>query len=295
MNVAAVDIGSNSVRLLILTGNGVELAREATVTALGRGLSETLRFQEESIEATLRTIVQYQTEMQKHDVTRVAVVATSASRDASNADELMLGVENLLGVRPEVISGQREAAFSFAGATMADTGHPPHLVIDIGGGSTEFVFGETHPTYSVSLDVGTVRLSEKVLSQRPASVSQLVDAEFHIEDAFSDVSLPGIAESIIGVAGTFTSLAAIDLDLAQYESSLVHGSVLTVGAITRLIHRLAPLTVEQTAAIPSLDPGRAPVLLAGALIAAAALSAVGASEVRVSEHDLLDGLAGSLL
>ncbi len=295
MSVAAVDIGSNSVRLLILSEDGVELAREATVTALGRGMSQNMRFQEESINATIEAIVRYQGEMRKHDVTRITIVATSASRDASNAEELMRGVEDVIGARPEIISGRSEAAFSFAGATMAHTGRPPHLVVDIGGGSTEFVFGESRPTYSVSLDVGTVRLSEKILSQRPASASQLADAESHLEAAFNDVSLPGTAESIIGVAGTFTSLVAIDLDLERYESSLVHGSVLTLDAINQLTHLLAPLTVEETAAIPSLAHGRAPVLLAGTLIAAAALRVVGATEVRVSEHDLLDGLAVSLL
>lgn len=295
VSVAAIDIGSNSVRLLILSDSGVELCREATITALGRGVAATSMFRSESVAATLETIRAYSKQMQQNQVSTVAAVATSASRDAENAGELMDEVSELIGARPQVISGAREAELSFAGATGATPHEPPHVVIDIGGGSTEFVYGVSAPEYSISVDIGTVRLSDGILTSHPAQGLQMAEAAVSVADAFSRVELPGRAETVHGVAGTFTSLAAIHLDLETYDRDRVHGSILTSNNIEEVIERLSGLTVDETAAIASLDPGRAPVILAGALIAREALAAVGAGDVRVSEFDLLDGLARSLL
>lgn len=295
MSVAAIDIGSNTVRLLILSESGDELAREETVTSLGSGLTETARFRPESVNATIEAIGGYAETMKRENVSVVSVVATSASRDATNAHELMDAIDALLGTRPSIISGKSEAELSFAGATSAGLGHPPSVVIDIGGGSTEFVYGSDLPEYAVSIDVGTVRLSDTALKARPPGVTELAQARSGVAAAFADVELPQSAATVIGVAGTFTSLAGIHLASDVYDRERVHGSTMSLQAIEGVVEMLSGMTVSETAAIPSLNPKRAPVILAGSVIATEALRCLGATEVRVSERDLLDGLAMSLL
>jgi exopolyphosphatase/guanosine-5'-triphosphate,3'-diphosphate pyrophosphatase len=272
-------------RLLIVhrIGQGLaELGRFERVTGLGRGVDATGELSEEAMDRTLLALSEFGGRMREAGVERRRAVATSASRDARNRDMFFDRAELALGVRPEMISGGEEAALAFAGATSR-TGEPaPHLVIDIGGGSTEFVTVEG----GRSFDVGSVRLTDRVLTARPAPPHQLVAARALVAEMFLPVT--PFAGSVIGVAGTWTSLARVH----HGDSSLVRLSPLD---ITRLVERLSGLTEEQTAALPGLDPARGPVILAGAVIAEGAATAVGAGTVAVSEHDLLDGVVANLV
>ena len=198
-------------------------------------------------------------------------------------------------MRPELISGDTEARLSFRGATTSLDGDPPFLVIDPGGGSTEFVFGAGSPDFAVSVDIGSVRLTERLLPDRPAEPVDVVTAAASVEAMFTGVDLPDVPGTVVGVGGTYTSLGAIALDLPAYDRLQVHGSRLSLDRLTALVAELAAMTVAETAAIPSLDPARAPVLLGGAVVAEAALRRSGAREIVVSEADILDGIAYMLL
>ena len=285
MKVAAVDIGTNSMRLLVVQriGDGVvELGRYERVTGLGRGVDATGELSDEAMDRTLLALSEFGGRMREMGVERRRAVATSASRDARNREKFFNRAELALGVRPELISGDEEAALAYAGATSR-TGEPaPHLVIDIGGGSTELVTVDG----GRSFDIGSVRLTDRVLSDRPAPPDQVAAARALVAEMFLPV--PPFLGSVIGVAGTWTSLARIH----HGESNVVRLSLLD---ITGLVERLSGLTEEQTAALPGLDPGRAPVILAGAVIAEGAATAAGAETVVVSQHDLLDGVVAALL
>ena len=295
MSVAAIDIGSNSVRLLILDDNGAQLFRESTITALGRGVDATGRFRHDTVAATLDVMRSYTTTMAMHGVERTRAVATSASRDAANGSELMNTIGASLGTTPEIISGADEAELAFSGATARSSGEPPFLVIDIGGGSTEFVYGITEPLYSTSIDIGSVRLTDRRLPDRPPTAMQLSDASAHVDAEFSTVELPGTPRTVIGAAGTFTSIAAISLGFDRYDRDAVHGTVLSRADTKELIGELSALTVEETAAIPSLDPKRAPVILAGAVIVDRAAVVARTDIIVVSEYGLLNAVATLLL
>ena len=295
MSVAAIDIGSNSVRLLILDDCGVLLLRDSTVTALGRGVDATGRFRDDTVEATMDVMRFYKEAMMIHGVQQARAVATSASRDAANGLELMDAIGEIIGATPEIISGDVEASLAFSGATANTRGEPPFLVIDIGGGSTEFVFGATEPMYTTSIDIGSVRLTDRMLSDRPPTTTQLSDASTHVDTAFSAVELPGTPRTVIGAAGTFTSLAAVSLGLDRYDRDVVHETTLSRAEVKELITELSALTVDETAAIPSLDPKRAPVILAGAVIVDRAAVVAGADSILVSEYGLLNAVAASLL
>jgi exopolyphosphatase/guanosine-5'-triphosphate,3'-diphosphate pyrophosphatase len=295
VSVAAIDIGSNSVRLLILDDHGVQLFRESTVTALGRGVDATGRFRDDTVAATLDVMRFYKERMAMHDVERTRAVATSASRDAANGIELMDAIGTIFGTPPEIISGDVEAELAFSGATARSSGEPPFLVIDIGGGSTEFVYGVTEPLYSTSIDIGSVRLTDRRLPDRPPAATQLSDASAHVDAEFSTVELPGTPRTVIGAAGTFTSLAAISLGLDRYDRDAVHETTLSRADTKELIDELSALTVAETAAIPSLDPRRAPVILAGAIIVDRAAVVAGTNNILVSEYGLLNAVATLLL
>lgn len=298
MRVAAVDIGTNSTRLLVAEGapDGLRwLERRVVVTGLGKGVDATGRLDGEAIGRTVGVLAAYGTALRNAGAERVLAVATSATRDAANRDEFLDAAEGVLGVRPEVISGDDEARLSFRGATAGLPGPAPYLVIDPGGGSTEFVLGESAPEFVASIDIGSVRITERALPGRPASTADLLAAASSVEAMFREVDLPGTPGTVVGVGGTYTSLAAIALDLPRYDRLQVHRSVLSLDDLTSLAGRLAGLTVEETAAIPSLDPARAPVILGGAIVAEAALRRSGRREVTVSEADILDGIALHLL
>ncbi|RPI25423.1 MAG: Ppx/GppA family phosphatase, partial [Actinobacteria bacterium] len=271
------------------------LHREAVVTGLGRGVDANRRFDPERLAETLAVVAGFAETARSLGVDRIGAVATSASRDAVNGGELLDGVQARAGVRPQIVSGREEAALSFAGATSGVPGPGPHLVIDIGGGSTEFVYGSRHPEYAVSVDIGSVRITERAVPSRPAPSAEIDAARELADRLFATVALPGPPQTVIGVAGTFTSLAAMDSGLAAYERDVVEGYELDGADLAALVDRLGGLTVEETAAIPALDPRRAPVILGGAIVAGRALAAAGADRLTVSEHDLLDGLAMRLL
>lgn len=294
MKVGAVDIGTNSMRLLVAEverGTIEWLDRRTTVTGLGRGVDASGRLEPEAMARTIEVLAGYGAAMSQAGVEARRAVATSATRDAENRDEFLDGAEAALGCRPDVINGAEEAALAFRGATRELSESAPYVVIDIGGGSTEFVFGVDEPSYRISLDIGSVRLTDRILSDRPARPDQIAAAENLAAELFSAVALPDEPGVVAGVAGTFTSLSAISQDLPAYDPGRVHGSILTATRLAELSLYLSLLTVAETASIPSLDPARAPVILAGAIIAEQAVRRCGAPQVVVSEHDLLDGVA----
>lgn len=289
MTRAAVDLGTNSMRLLLVDDNGNEIVRLTEVTGLGQGLVDSGRLADAAIERTIAVLQRFGQTIRTHGVTRSRAVATSASRDAANREEFFDQAERALGVRPELIPGEEEARLSFAGAT-AGLRDGSSLVVDIGGGSTEFV----SERWAISIDIGSVRLTDLALPDRPARPAQLAAAAQTVEEMLATVDPPVLVDRVIGVAGTWTSLSAINLDLKSYDRSVVHHSNLSGLEIESLVTWLAGLSLEETAAIPALDPKRAPVILAGAVIARGAIRRLEVAEVLVSEHDLLDGVAASL-
>jgi exopolyphosphatase/guanosine-5'-triphosphate,3'-diphosphate pyrophosphatase len=303
--VAAVDCGTNSIRLLVAdldpdTGGFSELDRRMEIVRLGQGVDRTGRLAPEALRRTLDVCRTYAEAVERHGARRLRFAATSASRDAENRDEFVRGVVDVLGVEPEVLTGEQEAELSFTGATRelaSSTLERPFLVVDIGGGSTEFVLGDEHVRASRSVDVGCVRLTERHgLSDRPtpeqvAAVRE--DVRAALDQAARAVPL---AESgtLVGLAGTVTTLAGIALELDVYDPAAIHHSRLTAAQVTRISETLLGSTHEERAAIPVMHPGRVDVINAGALILREVMERTGAGDVVVSEHDILDGLAWSL-
>ncbi|MGH8927640.1 MAG: Ppx/GppA phosphatase family protein, partial [Acidimicrobiia bacterium] len=259
MKLAAIDIGTNSMRLLLTQRVGedlVELGRYERVTGLGRGVDASGRLNDEAIDRTLLALAEFGGRMRDMKVDRRRAVATSAAREAANTEAFFDRAEIALGVRPEVITGEEEAALAFLGATNSAPGPGPYLVIDIGGGSTEFVTAEG----GRSFEVGSVRLTDRVLIDRPAPADQMVAARALVAHTF--LSVTPFRGSVIGVAGTWTSLVRIQNGDAALP--------LTPNEISALVEKLSRLSVEQTAALAGLDSARAPVILAGAVVAEAA-------------------------
>lgn len=290
MTVGVVDIGTNSMRLLITDGF-TEVGRWVEVTGLGRGVDATGYLSEPAMADTLRVLARYGKLMDQAGVEQRMAIATSASRDATNREEFFDRAEKALGVRPELISGGREAILSFDGATYGFEVEDPVLVSDIGGGSTELVTYDT----GLSVEIGSVRLTDRLLADRPPSNDQMKRSWAHLRDLFNEVVGLSDFETHIGVAGTWTSLAAIAQDLPAYDRTAVHGYRLTRNRLDSLVGRLSRLSVAETAAIPSLDPKRAPVILAGAMVASVVAEIVATDEIVVSERDSLDGAAMELL
>ena len=287
-----MDIGTNSARLLVVSPEG-EVGRWQTVTGLGRGLSET-GLAEESMARTVAALSRYGELITEWEVTAGRAVATSAVRDAANRELFLDRAEEALGFRPENIEGTEEARLAFTGA-VGELSDPDNcMVVDIGGGSTEFVWRNREGTVEgVSLQLGSVRMTESVLPDRPAPRSQLQAAFAQAADVLGEVSLP-LRSRVVGVAGTWTSLAAIALGLEAYDRRRVHHSAITSAQMAVLLAELAKLTIPETAAIPSLDPARASVVLAGAVIAHESLRRLACPEILISESDLLDGLIASI-
>ncbi len=272
-----------------------EVERHSVVTRLGQGVDRERRLGEEPMRRTIETLAGYGERMAALGAERVRVVATSASRDAVNREEFFDRAESALGHRPQLIPGDEEATLAFKGATLGSTATST-LVVDIGGGSTELVFGSDGPEMARSIDIGSVRVTERAVPDRPAPQHQVEAGRRLVEGALAGVVLPGTPELTIGVAGTITSLSAMMLRLASYDPEVVHGSDLTIADVTRLIDELSQLTTEKTAAtFPALDPGRAPVILGGAICAEAVLRHFGLAGYHVSESDMLDAIALSLL
>ncbi|MGD2102448.1 MAG: Ppx/GppA phosphatase family protein [Acidimicrobiia bacterium] len=287
-NVGVVDIGTNSMRLLITDGES-ETGRWVVVTGLGEGVDATGALSDEAMARTIEVLGRYGALMDDNRVERRAAVATSATRDAANRDDFLHRATQALGVTPRVIGGAEEGRLSYSGATLDLPPGAEWVVSDIGGGSTEFVTN----SWARSIDIGSVRLTDRMLSDRPARPSEVASAREHVLGLFDGVDTQGA--DVVGVAGTWTSLAAIDLGLAVYDRRLVHHRHIDRASLDEMIGRLAAMTLEETGAIPSLDPARAPVILAGAVVAGCVLEIAGVASALVSERDSLDGLASELV
>ena len=296
MRVAAIDCGTNSVRLLVREGDR-ELHREMRIVRLGQGVDRTGMLAPEAIERTREALAAYADTIARLNATRVRMIATSATRDASNRDDFVSMVQQTLGVEPEVITGAEEAALSYAGAvTTVSELEQPVLLMDLGGGSTELVMGP-EPLCMHSMDVGSVRMTERHLHDDPPTPQQIEavvrDVTGALDRAQADVPWQD-AKALVGVAGTITTVAAVVLDLDEYRPELVHGLRLTAAQVGEVADRLLRLDHAGRAAIKAIHPGRVDVIGAGALVLLVVLERSGASELVVSEHDILDGVALSL-
>jgi exopolyphosphatase/guanosine-5'-triphosphate,3'-diphosphate pyrophosphatase len=305
IRVAAVDCGTNSIRLLVADVGASQLReidRRLEIVRLGQGVDETRRLDPAALARTFTSCRAYAKEIEELGVERVRFVATSASRDAENQSEFVTGIEEILGVTPEVISGDEEARLSFDGATRSlratAAGHPPpYLVVDIGGGSTEFVLGENAVDAARSVDIGCVRLTERHLRTNPPTAAQVAaaraDIAWAIDQAAHIVPLAQV-RTLVGLAGSVTTVAAIALGLDTYDPRRIHHSVLSAAEVRRVSDELLRMSHEERAALPVMHSGRVDVIGAGALILAETVDRVGVEHVVVSEHDILDGIAWEL-
>jgi exopolyphosphatase / guanosine-5'-triphosphate,3'-diphosphate pyrophosphatase len=302
--VAAIDCGTNSVRLLIAdlpSDNGAlaDVTREMKIVRLGQGVDRTGRLAPDAIERTRVALAEYAAQIHGLDVDRVRMVATSATRDAANAGDFHDMVVATLGVEPEVVTGNEEARLSFTGAVRglpADTPRPV-LVVDIGGGSTEFVLGDGTVEAAVSVDIGCVRMTERHLRDDPPTAEQIAAARADIEAAVARAlaTVPGQrARTVVGLAGSVTTVTALAMGLESYQPERIHHSRVSRAAVDAVTDRLLGMTHAQRLELPVMHPGRADVIGAGALILAVILNGLGADSVVASEHDILDGIAWSL-
>jgi len=298
--VAAIDCGTNTVKLLI--GALPEVAvRETRIVRLGQGVDATGRLADDALERTFEALDRYAELIREHGVTRIRFCATSATRDADNAAEFAEGVRVRIGVAPEVLSGADEAALAYDGAVRHLASPPalPVLVVDIGGGSTELIRGASltsPPSAAHSMDIGSVRLHERHLRSDPPTMAEITacvgDIERHLDAC--PVS-PARAATVVGVAGTVTSVAAGVLDLPAYDRDAIDQAVLPVEQVHAMVDRLVGMTITERLALPWLDPGRADVIDAGALILSRVLRRTPVDSLVVSEADILDGIAWSLV
>ncbi|MDR8409950.1 Ppx/GppA phosphatase family protein [Nonomuraea sp. 3-1Str] len=313
MRVAAIDCGTNSVRLLIADVSDDKLTdveRRMEIVRLGQGVDRTGRLAADALERTFAAMRGYRELIDRHGAERTRVVATSATRDAANRDEFTAGVREIFGVDPEVVTGSEEAELSFTGATrglvhlsreteVPEGPMPPYLVVDIGGGSTEFVVGSAHAEAAISVDIGCVRLTERHLRDAgdPPSARALEAVVADIDDALDKVTdaVPvERAHTLVGLAGSVTTVAGIALDLPAYDPARIHHSRIGAERVHEVTRRLLAMTHGERAAIPVMHPGRVDVIGVGALILDRIVRRFAFAQVVVSEHDILDGIAWSL-
>jgi exopolyphosphatase / guanosine-5'-triphosphate,3'-diphosphate pyrophosphatase len=322
VRVAAIDCGTNSIRLLIADLNpGIpgddrqdhaspltDVTRQMRIVRLGEGVDRTGRLAEAALDRTMTALREYAGLIADAQPAAVRMVATSATRDAANSQEFTDRVLGILGVAPEVITGDEEASLSFTGATRELAGTPlavegscppPYLVTDIGGGSTEFVLGGTDGVAGArSVNIGCVRLTERHLHGDPPSAAQIEATVGDIDTALGQVAAAVPAEkarTLVGLAGSVTTVAAIALGLGEYDSVRIHHSMISATRVHEIAARLLAMTRAERAAIPVMHPGRVDVIGAGALILDRIMTRFGFAEVLVSEHDILDGIAWSLV
>ena len=299
VRVAAVDCGTNSIRLLIadvVDGELAEVDRRMTIVRLGQGVDASGAFAPEALERVFAAAEDFAAVVQSQAVSRVRFVATSAARDVSNRDAFLDGIEQRLGVRPEIITGQEEAELSFRGATTALDLPQPYLVADIGGGSTELILGDaTGVIAAQSLDIGSVRLTERHVTTDPTSAAELAAITQDI-DALLDTTTVPLAEAraLIAVAGTATTVAAVALNLPEYDRTAVDHARLTKAQLRATTTWLTESTHEDRAKVHSIHPGRVDVIGAGALILQRLVDRLPIETLTVSEHDILDGVVLSL-
>ncbi|MFJ4263337.1 exopolyphosphatase [Paenarthrobacter nicotinovorans] len=311
--VAAIDCGTNSIRLLIADASAsgapgplIDVVREMRVVRLGQGVDATGELAPEALERTFAAARDYAELINEHGAERVRFAATSATRDARNRDVFVDGIRDLLGVEPEVISGYEEAALSFAGASSAlpAMGEKAVLVVDLGGGSTEFVLGDSAGVIAArSVDIGCVRLTERHLRNDPPTAAQIAAAEADV-DAALDLAAETVpldrATAVVGVAGSITTITAHALGLSEYQPERIHGASLDLATISDACTSLLEMTRAERAALPYMHPGRVDVIGAGALVwrrILARLAEVSNGSIRTavsSEHDILDGIALSI-
>jgi exopolyphosphatase / guanosine-5'-triphosphate,3'-diphosphate pyrophosphatase len=296
MRVAAIDVGTNSTRLLIAEeqSDGVRaIERRMIITRLGEGVDGTGRLQPEALRRTFAAIADYAATCGELGVQRLRVAGTSAVRDAANRTDFFEGVRKLTGAEPELLSGDGEARTTFQGVRSDLRDAAPVLVVDIGGGSTELIYGTAEPEGLVSLDVGCVRMLEKHLASDPPAESELqalrAEVKAQLERAHKALAVPA-GVRLVGVAGTVTQLATLQAGLADYDPNIVHHMTLTHGDVRRLARRLGALPYEKRRRIKGLEPGRVDVIVAGAEILTAVMEVFDTPEVLVSERDILDGL-----
>jgi exopolyphosphatase/guanosine-5'-triphosphate,3'-diphosphate pyrophosphatase len=317
--VAAIDCGTNSLRLLIADlpvspdsepgsarasrqefSQPVDISRRMEIVRLGQGVDATGRLAPEAIERTRVALSAYQQEIDEAGVTAVRMVATSATRDAANAADFHEMVVRTLGCEPEVVSGDEEARLSFEGAVrgLPADAQAPYLVVDIGGGSTEFVLGDTAGiTAAISVDIGCVRMTERHLHTDPPDLDELSAAVADIGAAVDRAmaTVPGEqARTLIGLAGSVTTVTAIALGLTTYDPARIHHARISRDEVALVTAGLAEMTRDQRARIGVMHPGRVDVIVAGALILRTIMEKAGADSVLASEHDILDGIAYSL-
>jgi exopolyphosphatase/guanosine-5'-triphosphate,3'-diphosphate pyrophosphatase len=304
--VAAVDCGTNSIRLLVADLDGAEgtplreVDRRMEIVRLGEGVDRTGRLSPAALARTFAACDAYAEVIRVAGAERLRFVATSASRDVENRDDFAAGVHQRLGVEPEVVTGDEEARLSFAGATrelLGGQAETPFLVVDIGGGSTELVLGGRDVTAARSVDVGCVRMTERHLHDDPPTAEQVAAARSDVEAAVRDAgrSVPmGQARTLVGLAGSVTTVAAMALDLPAYDRDRIHHARISSTDVHEVARTLLGMTRAQRAALPFMHPGRVDVIGAGALVLAVVLENVPVDEVLVSEHDILDGIAFSI-
>jgi exopolyphosphatase/guanosine-5'-triphosphate,3'-diphosphate pyrophosphatase len=309
--VAAVDCGTNSTRLLVAGPDGETLARLMTITRLGRGVDASGRLSADAIARTVEVLAGYRKVMDDHRVRGVKAVATSAVRDAGNGAEFLSAAAAVLGTRPAVLSGGEEGRLSFAGATATlDPARGPFAVLDIGGGSTELVVGgaggqagdhragDERGLVARSVNVGCVRVTERWLRSDPPSRADLDEARLQVRDLMQGaVEATGAtrARTLVGLAGTVSAAAVLDLGLDSYRRDLVHHHLLGRASVEELLEQLARIPSAERATRKGVEPDRADVIVGGLVVLAVSMELLGARECLVSESDILDGLAGELL
>jgi exopolyphosphatase/guanosine-5'-triphosphate,3'-diphosphate pyrophosphatase len=296
-NVAAIDIGSNSVRLLIAGADGDQVCREMNITRLAEGVDQSGRLGEAAMDRTLEVLTRYGVLMQRFGVERARVTGTSAARDADNRETFFERVRAAVGSAPELLSGEAEASLAFAGATAdREASDGPFVTLDIGGGSTEFAYGTSAPERSVSLDIGCVRVTERFLCSDPPTAGELEAAALYVRSLLGGVERDvrcRNAKTWLGLAGTVTSLAAWDAGLERYDPEVTHGYVLARDRVERMHAELSRLAAPDRAKL-LLEPKRASVILGGSVILAEVMQFFGLPHIVVSERDILDGLVASL-
>ena len=296
--VAAIDCGTNSTRLLV-SRDGETVERLMRITRLGQGVDATGQLAAEAIQRTTAVLREYREVMDRHGVERLRITATSAARDADNRDEFFDAAEAIVGARPELLSGLEEGRLAFAGATAdLDPADGPFLVVDIGGGSTEFAVGTTECEGALSVDIGCVRLSEKFFEHDPPGPDELTACLSVVQTYLDDVSrdLPAVLEAraFVGLAGTVYTVAAVEIGLAEYDRDAIHHFVLERDAMEDVFRTLATETRQQRLANPGMEEARADVIVGGCCVLVKLMRHWGLDECLVSEADILDGLVASI-
>ena len=299
--VAAIDCGTNSIRLLIADitdGKFREIIREMEIVRLGQGVDKTNSFHPDAISRTLAATEKFASLIKSKGVEKIRFCATSATRDASNRNQFIDGVRDILGIEVEVIPGEEEATLSFLGATKElDQQQAPFLVVDIGGGSTEFVIGSDQVSAAKSVNIGCVRMSERHLNQQPPTSAQIQSAIIDIDKAIAEAAavVPiTTAQTLVAVAGTATTVAAAALDLAEYDRYAIHLSRISAEKVHKVAAMFQRITRDEIAKLGYMHSGRVDVINAGALVLSRVMAATGATEFVASESDILDGIAWKL-